>query len=133
MNTVSTLNNPSFKKRALLSILFFIFIILIVVYKKYNPLENDLFPKCIFRKYTGFLCPGCGSQRTIHYLLNLDLLSAIKQNLLVVLFVPYLFIIFLTNFYPKIFRTLKDQLEKPLTIKITLIIILSYWFLRNII
>lgn len=122
-----------FKRGLFLTVVSICITILLLIYKSYNPLENDLFPKCIFYKYTGFLCPGCGSQRAIHYLLNLNILSAIKQNILVVLFIPYLLIIFLTNVYPKFFHTLKYQLEKPLTIKITLIIILSYWLLRNII
>jgi hypothetical protein len=122
----------SFKRGLFLTVVSICIIILLLIYKIYNPLENDLFPKCIFYKYTGFLCPGCGSQRAIHCLLNFNILSAIKQNILVVLFIPYLTLSILTKLYPQFFTTWKRKIESPLAIKIIIGIILGYWLIRNI-
>lgn len=33
-------------------------------------------------QYTGLLCTGCGSQRSFHQLLHLDIFGALRQNIL---------------------------------------------------
>ncbi len=37
---------------------------------------------CLFRKLTGWLCPGCGNSRAVLALLRLDLAGALRCNLL---------------------------------------------------
>lgn len=37
---------------------------------------------CPFKKYLGIRCPGCGLTRSILALLNFDLISSIKYNIL---------------------------------------------------
>lgn len=54
---------------------------------------SELFPKCLVYKYLHIKCPGCGSQRTIYYLLNGELIEACKMNILVVVSIPYLFLV----------------------------------------
>lgn len=63
---------------------------LAILYKLYSPAEYILFPKCLFRAATGLQCPGCGSQRAIHSLLNFDILNAVKENAILVISIPYL-------------------------------------------
>lgn len=53
---------------------------LVVVYTIYNPENTPLFPQCSIKKYTGLDCPGCGTQRSIHALLNLELIAAFSFN-----------------------------------------------------
>ncbi len=65
---------------------------LLIIYTTIDPDASVLFPKCPFLMLTGLECPGCGSQRTIHAMLNGEWLNALKTNLLVVLVFPYLFI-----------------------------------------
>ena len=75
-------------------------IILIVVYKNYNPYDYDYFPECPFKKFIGYECAGCGSQRAIHYLLNFEISNAMRENLLLVISIPYIltgFISFLSK------------------------------------
>lgn len=60
---------------------------LIVIYSSVNP-ENKFFPKCFFLVVTGLKCPGCGSQRAIHALLNGDIGAAWGYNAMMVLFIP---------------------------------------------
>ena len=108
--------------------------ILIFLYKNYNPLDSILFPKCPFKTATGLLCPGCGSQRAIHNVLNLNILEAIKENPLLVLAVPY---IILNLAFTSIKQPTEAQLkwrkrlfgERAIWIVFSIIII--YWVGRN--
>lgn len=110
--------------------------IIIFLYKNYNPLDSILFPKCPFKTATGLLCPGCGSQRAIHNVLNMNILGAIKENLLLVLAVPY---IILNLVFTSIKQPSETQLkwrrrlfgEKAIWIVFSVIII--YWVGRNLV
>ena len=54
-----------------------------------NPEDSGLFPPCPFRALTGYNCPGCGTLRALHQLLNGHLLTAINHNPLTVFFLPF--------------------------------------------
>jgi hypothetical protein len=43
---------------------------------------------CTFRQVTGWLCPGCGGTRGLHFLLRGDVLLALQHNILLFLLVP---------------------------------------------
>lgn len=119
--------------------LFLLFLIggLVFIYKNYNPLESAFFPKCPFRVATGLECPGCGSQRAVHQLLNFNLFNALKENLLLVISIPYLLL-------GIIFEIWKDK-QNPTFIKwrrrlfglkatyIILALVIIFWIVRNII
>jgi len=117
------------------SIALILIIILAILYRTYNPTGNIYFPKCPFLELTGFKCPGCGSQRAIHYLLNFDILNAWKENALLVVSIPYI----LTGL---IFDSLKNpnryilKWRKTLfgqrAIFVILFIIITFWIVRNI-
>ena len=70
---------------------------LVLLYSRFNPEGNALFPKCIFHSLTGLKCPGCGSQRVVHYLLNGDIASAWKMNQLMIVSIPYLILGYLAE------------------------------------
>ena len=109
---------------------------LAILYRTYNPNGNVYFPKFPFRELTGLKCPGCGSQRAVHYLLNFDIFNAIKENVILVLSIPYI----LTGL---VFDSLKNPNENILNwrkilfgrkaIFVILTIIITFWILRNII
>jgi len=109
--------------------------ILVILYKTNNPSGNIYFPKCPFKELTGLKCPGCGSQRAVHYFLNFDILNAIKENAILVLSIPYI----LTGL---VFDSLKKTNENILkwrkilfgrkAIFVILTIIIAFWILRNI-
>ena len=42
----------------------------ILLYGFFDPVYIPIFPRCPFYVATGFQCPGCGSQRALHYLLH---------------------------------------------------------------
>jgi hypothetical protein len=45
-----------------------------------HPEESGLIPRCLFLQGTGLYCPGCGSLRAIHYLLQGELAPAWAMN-----------------------------------------------------
>ncbi|MCK4564000.1 MAG: DUF2752 domain-containing protein [Verrucomicrobia bacterium] len=58
-----------------------------------HPEENGFIPRCLFLQGTGFHCPGCGSLRAIHYLLQGELAQAWAMNPLTVLLLPVLLVV----------------------------------------
>lgn len=53
-----------------------------------DPSTNSLFPPCLWRAATGWLCPGCGSARAIHALMHGHLNAALHTNALAVAAMP---------------------------------------------
>ena len=109
--------------------------LLVYFYKSYNPINNNYFPKCPFRELTGYKCPGCGSQRAIHYLLNFNIKDALKENLLLVISIPYLLIGFIIDLKKNPNdKTLKwrKRLFGTKAIFVILVLIIAFWILRNI-
>lgn len=111
-------------------------IIFIYIYKNFNPNTTNFFPKCPFWTFTGLKCPGCGSQRAIHHLLNFELFSALKENILAVIFIPYIIFGFIyqniKNPSVQLIKWRNIFYGKKATI-IILIIVLSFWIIRNIV
>ncbi len=107
-----------------------------VVYKYLDPSVVPIFPRCPFRLLTGYLCPGCGSQRAIHHLLNLDLPGAWRMNPLLVIALPYLALVLLLQ--PLAHRSsrcarLRDQLLGYRASVVALVVIVLFWIGRNIV
>jgi len=99
----------------------------------YNPGILSIFPKCPFYSITGLYCPGCGSQRAIHQFLHGHLLEGLKHNFLILILATVLMYdgtIFLLNHFTK--KPLNNLLHQSRITKGILIIILSFWVLRNI-
>ena len=47
-------------------------------------------PGCPIYELTGLYCPGCGTTRAIHHLLNLEFATAFRCNPMFVVFMPFL-------------------------------------------
>ncbi len=68
-----------------------------------NPSDVNFFPECLFHKFTGYHCPGCGSQRAIHDLLRGNILQALSHNILIItLVVGTLMYLFKRTLFDKI-------------------------------
>ena len=108
---------------------------LAIVYRTYDPAGTDFFPACPFHSLTGFLCPGCGSQRAIHHLLHLEIEPAWKQNPLLMVSIPYVVLGFSFDhfLYPSkgMLKWRKFLFGKP-AILLVLSVVLLFWVLRNI-
>jgi hypothetical protein len=111
-------------------------IILALVYFFYDPASVSLFPRCPFNLLTGLECPGCGSQRAIHHLLNLELFAAFRANALVVISIPYILIgIYFglaDNVSERMVR-LRIMLFGTRAIYVVLVIIITFWIVRNVV
>lgn len=63
-------------------------LILLYLFDPSSP--NSFFPPCLFQKFTHYYCPGCGSLRAIHNLLNGNIAAAFRMNPFLVLMLPVL-------------------------------------------
>ncbi|MBW1296795.1 DUF2752 domain-containing protein [Aquimarina litoralis] len=94
---------------------------------------EGFFPSCIFHSLTGYHCPGCGSQRAVHDLLNGRILQALQHNLLFVILAIVLgikvYYYIAKNYFKK--EVVDWTYNKYFTITV-FVLIISYWILRNI-
>ena len=93
--------------------------------------KNGILPKCFFHELTGLYCPGCGVQRSFHALLNGHVLTAIDYNMLFILFLP-LIIFFILAFSLGRKHPATSFIYKPVFSLTVVIVVVSFWVLRNI-
>lgn len=122
------------KNKKLLFIFGLIFIVIISLYLYYfKPNNSKFYPSCPFYFLTGLYCPGCGTLRALHSLLQGEILQAMDYNILTVLFLP----VFFYRFFLYGFRSFYNKEHLPLSLSsysiwIILGIIFLFWILRNI-
>ena len=64
--------------------------VLIYYFYNYDPSNKEnVYLSCTFKALTGYDCPGCGGQRSVHHLLNFEPIEALKYNAFFVVFTPY--------------------------------------------
>jgi hypothetical protein len=61
-----------------------------ITLRMFDPATAGFFPPCPVRYFTGWYCPGCGSLRAMHQLLEGNLRAAWAMNPLTVLLLPFL-------------------------------------------
>jgi hypothetical protein len=54
----------------------------------FDPRQGGLYPICLFHKFTGLECPGCGSLRALHELTHGNFLAAFHCNPLLITLLP---------------------------------------------
>lgn len=131
-------------KYILIIVILIIVVLLVMLYSKYAPDSSHFFPKCPFLMLTGYECPGCGSQRAIHSVLNMDIIGALRYNILVPFAIPYIIVglwcqlvlyffpVDSTKKVPIIAKKINDIFFRDLAVKIILVLVISYFILRNI-
>lgn len=88
----------------------------------FSPPGSPWLPKCLFHRWTGLHCPGCGVTRAVYSLLHGDLKSSLHNNLLLI---PGGLLVVLLIVKKDI------ALRRPVAIAIVAII-LAFTVLRNI-
>ncbi|WP_082986980.1 MULTISPECIES: DUF2752 domain-containing protein [Butyricimonas] len=98
-----------------------------------NPEYATLAPKCPFRWLTGWDCPACGIQRAIHQILHLNFRAAFGYNPFLVVSLPYLTLVTITHWFDphQRLKRIKATCSHPVTVRIYLILLLSWWIVRN--
>ena len=94
----------------------------------FPPVTSGFYPQCVFKQATGLDCPGCGTTRALHALLHLRFGEAFRFN-------PMLFALMLVGGFaaPSYLRG-----ESPRFLYTrwfgwgTVIVLISWWILRNV-
>ena len=109
-------------------------IIVLVLLYFFNPMETPIAPRCPFKEYTGWSCPGCGMQRFLHALTHGRLLEAISYNFLLAILLPYMMLLILERFVLKgsIQRVIKRLVESNITTYSFCVIVALWTIVRNI-
>ena len=103
------------------------------VLRVFNPATVWFFPPCPFRLVTGYLCPGCGTLRALHQLLNGHVAAAFALNPLMLLLLPYVGYSAASTAWETAFgRTLPHIFIRPIFIWILLGVIVVFWVGRNV-
>ena len=101
-------------------------------YLFFDPTAHDFFPKCQFLLATGYKCPGCGSQRAIHALLNGEILEAIRFNAIFVVSIPIIGIYFFGEIFRKKLPDFWRIINSRKVIYSLLFMYIAWWILRNV-
>jgi hypothetical protein len=56
----------------------------------FDPARHAFYPVCLFKKMTGYDCPGCGGLRAMHQLLRGNVWHAFQLNAMAVIALPVL-------------------------------------------
>jgi hypothetical protein len=108
-------------------------LVFVIIYRSFDPSVHP-FPPCPVYKFIGIRCPGCGSQRALHQLLNGDLKSAFGYNQLLVLSIPYLTLGWLTEytFVGKRYPFLRKKMFGIHAAAVAFVTVIVFTLLRNL-
>ena len=99
-----------------------------------NPAEYRIFPRCPFLSLTGYQCPGCGSQRALHQLINGNILQASAFNFLLIPGLVYAGTGYLVSaFYPEKWDKIQSMWYGRKAAMVAIGVIVGYWVLRNVV
>ena len=97
-----------------------------------HPSDYAWLPSCPFRVWTGLLCPGCGTLRATHYLLNGQFNIAFRCQPLLISLLPMIILLAGKVCYEK-FRNTSFTLPFELQIYwLILVAVCLFFVLRNI-
>ena len=106
---------------------------LLTFYSIVNPHSNIFVPKCMFRLLTGYDCPACGIQRSLHALLNGDTVTALRYNYFLLISIPYFLAVAITTFWKAdLIVKMGYYVQHPNVVRAILVLIIIWWIVRNI-
>ena len=109
------------------------FLGMLAVYVFWNPADANIFPKCPFYVTTGIYCPGCGSQRAAHQILNGNIIEGIRHNYMIALLaVVLLYQGFIYVMNERLGKNMTNLLHKSKVTNSILVLVILFWILRNI-
>ena len=98
----------------------------------FEPGKTGFFPICMFRFFTGFTCPGCGTTRALHQIVHGHFLTAFTLNPLFMIAIPFLLFAFL-RYTVTVLRggVLRPNALPASYIYAIFFVVLSFWIFRN--
>ena len=109
------------------------FLGMLALYIFWNPSDTNVFPKCPFYVATGIYCPGCGSQRAAHQILNGNIIEGIRHNYMIALLaIVLLYQGFIYVMNELLGKSITNLLHKSKITMSILFLVLLFWILRNI-
>ena len=88
---------------------------------------------CVFRKATGFLCPGCGISRMCLALMQLDFRAAFSYHPVVILLAPFWLYAFLSWIIPYIKTGQREHTKiQNAILYVSIGLLLLYGVVRNL-
>jgi uncharacterized protein DUF2752 len=98
----------------------------------FDPAKSGFFPICLFRFFTGFTCPGCGTTRALHQILHGHFLNAFMLNPLFFLLSPLILFALLRYSVVVLRGGVPRQNVLPAQyIYALFFVILGFWIFRN--
>ncbi len=90
-------------------------------------------PRCAFHESTGLYCPGCGSQRAFHQLLQGRLLEALDYNPLAVLLGPVMVFFGAPILWNLVVKNRYAEIRMPAALAVTLaVLVIAFFVTRNL-
>ena len=120
------------RRTLVIAIVITVLLVLGFIYFVLDPATSSVFPQCTFLSLTGYKCPGCGSQRAIHALLNGDVKEAFGYNAMLLIAIPWIALCLFAEGQRIRRPRLYARLNAPLLIWSFLVMALAWWLLRNI-
>lgn len=102
-------------------------VVVVTVIMIYTYLDPNMIwmPKCPVKMLTGYDCPGCGSQRALHAILNGDFIGAWNFNPALIVSIPIILILVLAQFkrerFPQFYRATRHPFV-PIFILVSIIL-----------
>ena len=120
------------RRMALIAVAAAFALMVAAVYFFYDPSTSRFFPRCPFLMATGMKCPGCGSQRAVHDLLNGDVAAAARHNAMMVAFIPVLAVYAAAEFRRTRAPRFYAALNAPAMVWTIFAVVMAWWIARNI-
>ena len=120
------------RRSLLIALVIAVLILFGFIYYAIDPSVSTIFPRCAFLEFTGYKCPGCGSQRAIHALLHGDVASAFRYNALLLIAIPWIALCLFAESRRTRNPRLYARINAPLLIWLFLAMVLIWWLLHNI-
>lgn len=86
----------------------------------------------MFLQITGYKCPGCGSQRALHAMLNGDVAAAWHYNAMLVASLPLVVLLLAAEVLRKSNSEFYARVNSRWVIYTVGLLIAGWWILRNI-
>lgn len=107
--------------------------VLLFLVATHDPEHSSLFPPCVFYEISGWFCPGCGSTRMLHQMLNGNIGSAFGLNPATFMLLPAVSYDLARRWTRLCFRVALPGTTIPSwAIRGFLWTYLAFWFLRNV-